>query len=211
MRSTILRLGLVFALFLSFTVTAFAAKSVKYDRPTKKSAVTKQQTEPTTKSVPSPKTVPTIQDAPQIAPINPSPSDSRAGEQINWQVLATGGGMSTMGSMMLSSTIGQTVAGRSTMGSLTLNSGFQQNFATGGSGTCCIPPMRGDINYDGAELLDISDLLYLIDFMFTGGPAAVCHEEADVNGDGAELLDISDLIYLVDYMFRSGPEPPACP
>lgn len=205
MRSTIPKLSLVFALFLTFSITAIAAKSEKDARPIKKSEVTKQ---PTT---PSAKPAPTIQDSPQPATITPAASDSRTGEQINWQVLAAGGGLSTMGTLILGSTIGQTVAGQSTMGTLTLNSGFQQNFASGGSGGCCIPPMRGDVNYDGAELLDISDLLYLIDFMFTGGPAPVCFEEADVNGDGAELLDISDLIYLIDYMFTGGAPPPACP
>lgn len=202
MKSTILRLSLMFALFLTFSITAIAAKVEKDARPTKKTEVTKQQTSPSTKSAP------TVQDSPQIVPITPAASDSRAGEQINWQVLAAGGGLSTMGTLTLGSTIGQTVAGQSTMGTLTLNSGFQQNFETG---TCCIPPMRGDVNYDDAELIDISDLLYLIDFMFTGGPAPVCHEEADVNGDGAELLDISDLIYLIDYMFTGGAPPPACP
>lgn len=202
MRSTILKLSLVIALFLIFSLTAVAAKQEKDARPVKKTEVTKQQTAPATKSVP------TVQDSPQPAPITPVTSETRVGEQINWQVLASGGGLSTLGTLTLGSTIGQAVAGQSTMGDLVLNSGFQQNFETG---TCCIPPMRGDVNYDAADLIDISDLVYLIDFMFTSGPVPVCHEEADVNGDGAEVLDISDLVYLIDYMFTGGALPPSCP
>ncbi len=204
MRSWILRLTLVFALLLVFSITVQAAKSEKDAQPIKKTDVTNQQTVPTAKSAP------TVQDSPQPVPITPAASDSRADEQINWQVLASGGSLSTLGTLTLGSTIGQTVAGQSTMGSLTLNSGFQQNFESS-SETCCIPPMRGDVNYDGAELIDISDLLYLIDFMFQSGPAPVCFEEADIDASGSEPLDISDLVLLIDYMFTGGEPPPACP
>ncbi|MDH3891406.1 MAG: hypothetical protein OEV49_10010 [candidate division Zixibacteria bacterium] len=215
MRSKVLRLSLAIVLFLAFSTTVLAAKDERDARPVKKTDTTKQPTKPATKQAPkeqdSPKTVPTIQETTQPVTITPGTADPRAGEEINWQVLAAGGNLSTMGTMMLGSTVGQTVAGQSTMGSLTLNSGFQQNFESGGSGTCCIPPMRGDVNYDANELIDISDLLYLIDFMFTGGLAPVCHEEADINGDGAELLDISDLVHLIDYMFTGGAPPADCP
>ena len=71
---------------------------------------------------------------------------------------------------------------------------------------CCV--MRGDINHDGAPTIDISDLVYLVDYMFTGGPLPPCMEEGNVNAlDG---IDISDLVYLVDYAFNGGPPPPPC-
>lgn len=73
---------------------------------------------------------------------------------------------------------------------------------------CCEGPMRGNVNGDGGDQIDISDLVYLVDYMFTGGPAPPCDEEADVNGDGG--IDISDLVYLVDYMFTGGAQPPGC-
>jgi hypothetical protein len=72
---------------------------------------------------------------------------------------------------------------------------------------CCIG-MRGDVNGDGNDA-DISDLVYLVDFMFGGGPEPPCFEEADVNGDTMGP-DISDLVYLVDYMFGGGPPPLDC-
>ncbi|MDH3891997.1 MAG: thrombospondin type 3 repeat-containing protein [candidate division Zixibacteria bacterium] len=76
-------------------------------------------------------------------------------------------------------------------------------------GPCCVK--RGDINHDGGEILDISDLTYIIDFMFQGGPEPVCFDEGDVDASGTPPIDISDLLYLIDFMFVGGPEPSACP
>jgi hypothetical protein len=87
----------------------------------------------------------------------------------------------------------------------------------GAAGGCCMPPIRGNIDYDVGDNIDISDLVYLVDYMFTGGPAPVCWEEANVdcsddgNGvDDAADIDISDLVYMVDYMFNQGPTPCRC-
>lgn len=73
---------------------------------------------------------------------------------------------------------------------------------------CC--RLRGDINHKDSPQLDISDLTYFVDYMFTEGPSPICMEEADVNGDGEEMVDIADLVYLIDYSFRGGPPPPRC-
>ncbi len=81
------------------------------------------------------------------------------------------------------------------------------DFYTGAAG-CCIG-MRGNVNGDSEDVVDITDLIYLVDYSFGTGPAPACDEEADVNGDGA--VDIGDVIYLVDYSFGSGPAPVACP
>ncbi len=69
--------------------------------------------------------------------------------------------------------------------------------------------IRGDINHDGVGP-DIADLVYLVSYMFSGGPPPVVMEEADINGDGVGP-DISDLVYLVAYMFSGGPAPVPCP
>jgi len=66
----------------------------------------------------------------------------------------------------------------------------------------------GDIDHLG-DGVTISDLVYLADWMFTGGPAPPVLQAADVNASGGDI-DIADLICLVDYMFSSGP-PPVCP
>jgi hypothetical protein len=72
-------------------------------------------------------------------------------------------------------------------------------------------PISGNIDYDPGDIVDISDLVYLVDYMFTGGPAPACFEEANVDGSDLLSLDISDLVYLIDYMFSGGPLPAACP
>jgi len=73
---------------------------------------------------------------------------------------------------------------------------------------CCIG-IRGNIDGDIGQTIDISDLVYLVDYMFSGGPEPPCADEADIDGVGG--TDISDLVYLVDYMFTGGPTPVACP
>ena len=74
------------------------------------------------------------------------------------------------------------------------------------SASCCV--LRGDIDHNGAGP-DIADLVFLVNYMFNGGPVPPCIEEADVNGDGAGP-DIADLVYLVNYMFNGGPAPIPC-
>ena len=76
---------------------------------------------------------------------------------------------------------------------------------------CC--QIMGDINHSGAGP-DITDLIYLVTYMFQSGAEPPCFEpnggEADINGSGAGP-DIADLVYLVAYMFQSGPAPASCP
>ncbi len=76
---------------------------------------------------------------------------------------------------------------------------------------CCMPPLRGNVDFDPTNEISISDLVYFVDWMFSGGPPPPCFEEGNIDGDAGETVDISDLVYLVDYMFANGPEPAACP
>jgi len=63
----------------------------------------------------------------------------------------------------------------------------------------------GDANSDG--FLNVSDLVYLINYIFKGGSAPNPLFLGDVNND--EYLTVSDVIYLVNYLFKGGP-PPIC-
>jgi len=71
---------------------------------------------------------------------------------------------------------------------------------------CC--RLRCDANHDGTGP-DIADLVYMVAYMFSGGPEPECIEETDIDGSGG-IPDIADLVYLVDYMFAGGPEPAPC-
>lgn len=80
--------------------------------------------------------------------------------------------------------------------------------------TVCCYGMTGNIDYDLLDQVDISDLLYLVDYMFLSPPgtAPPCMDETNVDGSGPAVPDISDLLYLVDYMFTVGaPYPVNCP
>jgi len=67
------------------------------------------------------------------------------------------------------------------------------------------PPICGDADHD--QEVDLSDVVLILDHLFSESPAQPVPAQSDVNGDGA--LDLSDAIYLLDYLFRGGPRP-AC-
>lgn len=65
---------------------------------------------------------------------------------------------------------------------------------------------RGDINNDGQSFSDLSDLIYLVNYLMLGGPDPFPSVLlADVNCDGQ--VDLSDLNYLVDHQIFGGPPP----
>lgn len=64
---------------------------------------------------------------------------------------------------------------------------------------------RGDPNDSG--VLDIADGIFILNFLFTGGPAPTCMESANSNDDGN--VDLSDGVYLLAHLFTGGPEPAA--
>lgn len=65
---------------------------------------------------------------------------------------------------------------------------------------------RGLCNPDSQ--LDLSDVLFLLDYQFSGGLKPVCLDSCDGNDDGA--IDLGDAIYLLGYLFM-GQTPPAAP
>ncbi len=75
---------------------------------------------------------------------------------------------------------------------------------------CCCPGQRGNINGDAAEAIDVSDLTYLVSFMFQYGPPPPCPLLANTNSDPEGAIDVSDLTFLVHYMFNGGPMPGWC-
>ena len=131
---------------------------------------------------------------------------------IKWQVISRGGTEGTSTNYKLRGTLDQTAVGEANSGVLQVLHGFWQNFSSGGG--CCIG-IRGNANADGNEDINISDITYLVDYLFgiPLGPVPPCPEEGNANGDGTGDINISDITYLVDYLFGIplGPAPPACP
>ncbi|HSG99487.1 MAG TPA: hypothetical protein VLB27_05530, partial [candidate division Zixibacteria bacterium] len=66
---------------------------------------------------------------------------------------------------------------------------------------CCNIPGDAD---DGGSL-NIGDATYLIQFIFSGGPAPPCQDAADA--DGGNSLNIGDVTYILQFIFAGGPAP----
>lgn len=69
---------------------------------------------------------------------------------------------------------------------------------------CCFG-IRGNIDGDGGDITDISDLSAMVDYLFFGGAISVCMPECDVDESGT--VDISDLQVLIDFLFSGGTMP----
>ncbi|UCB52751.1 MAG: dockerin type I repeat-containing protein, partial [Candidatus Zixiibacteriota bacterium] len=63
--------------------------------------------------------------------------------------------------------------------------------------------VRGDANSDG--VINVSDVIYLINYLFRAGDPPEPVEAGDVNCD--ETTDLADVLYLVNYLYRDGPLP----
>ncbi|MDF1545691.1 MAG: PKD domain-containing protein [bacterium] len=92
---------------------------------------------------------------------------------------------------------------------------YQADQNTNGVGDACeycCSNLRGNADNSPDDFCDISDLTYVIAFLFSGGPAPICAFEADINGSGGSVpIDITDITYLQDFMFGGGPAPASCP
>jgi len=71
-----------------------------------------------------------------------------------------------------------------------------------------VPPgnrfQRGNANNDA--MTDISDGVYVLNYLFLGGEEPDCLDAADTNN--SNVLDISDGVYILNFLFLGGPEPP---
>jgi hypothetical protein len=63
----------------------------------------------------------------------------------------------------------------------------------------------GDAN--GIAPVNVADVIYLINYLFKGGPAPL--DVCDVNLDGK--TNVTDVIYLINWLFKGGPNPCGCP
>ena len=130
--------------------------------------------------------------------------NDKSGEEINWQVVSSGGNKGTTSVYGLKGTISQTATGPGSSESHGINHGFWQNFTKEQlpcSGKC------GNVN--GDTKVNVSDAVYLINYVFSGGgaplPVLAC---GDSNGDG--YVNVSDAVHLINYVFSGGSSPGDC-
>ncbi len=69
-----------------------------------------------------------------------------------------------------------------------------------GEGSAVAPFHRGDGNGNGA--IELTDAIFILEWLFAGTGTLECEDIADVNDDGSLL--ITDPIYLLDWLFLSG-------
>ncbi len=58
---------------------------------------------------------------------------------------------------------------------------------------------------DGSQVISISDVIYIIGYIFGGGPPPMPLRAGDADTNG--IVNISDAIYLINYIFAGGPPP----
>lgn len=110
---------------------------------------------------------------------------------IRWQVVASGGTNSNFADgKNLKGTVVQTAIGGVSSSNYRVNQGFWQEF------TVC---RAGDA--DGSGFANISDAVYIINFIFSGGPAPTTDCGGDADGNG--YVNISDAVWLIAYIFQS--------
>lgn len=69
-----------------------------------------------------------------------------------------------------------------------------------------MPYICGDATDDGQ--VNVADAVYIINYVFRGGPAPTPLEAGDANCDSS--INVADAVYTVNYVFRAGPAP-CCP
>lgn len=109
---------------------------------------------------------------------------------IKWHVVSTGGTQSiyTNGTT-LQGTVVQTAIGTVSSSNYRVYQGFWQEF------TAC---RAGDA--DGSGNANISDAVYIINFIFLGGPEPVTACGGDADGNG--VVNVSDAVWLIRYIFQ---------
>ncbi|MGB7061774.1 MAG: dockerin type I repeat-containing protein [Candidatus Zixiibacteriota bacterium] len=69
---------------------------------------------------------------------------------------------------------------------------------------------RGDVNIvpGGDGVVDVADIVFIVNYLYRGGPTPDPNSEADVTCDG--VVNVADIVYLVNYLYKGGPVPRCC-
>jgi hypothetical protein len=145
---------------------------------------------------------------PQQPDLSSAPAAKEKGRQIKWQIVCTGGGCGNnnvakglvlQDFWVVCGSVGQTAVGPGSSPSFGVNSGYWQESIYGF--------MRGDANGDG--VINVSDAIFLLNYLFRNGPEPDPYALGDANNDGQIL--VGDAIFLLNYLFRGGPAPEGGP
>ncbi len=99
------------------------------------------------------------------------------------------------------------------IGTMSLKATITGSGGCAASKTALVPvtPIPGQEKFDpnGDVTVDPADIFYLVNYLFTNGPAPKGTggpvASGDANGDG--VVDPADIFYVVSYLFNSGPHP----
>jgi hypothetical protein len=72
------------------------------------------------------------------------------------------------------------------------------------------PFLRGDCNQDGSNTGQVTDVVFLLNFLFSGGDPPVCRAACDMNSDGEVAASPTDAVFYLNFNFL-GSEPLAQP
>jgi hypothetical protein len=75
------------------------------------------------------------------------------------------------------------------------NMGYSQSAPEAPKDGCCL--MIGDV--DGNNHINILDIVYLVNYLYKGGPRPACFAEADINCDC--VLNIKDIPQFILYLY----------
>ncbi len=134
-----------------------------------------------------------------------SAAEPRTGEQVHSLTFSTAAGRASSANYGATVTVGQVSSGECSSSNFGVNQGFWLIISGGGGGGgCCDTP--GDASDDG--VVNVGDAVYLVTYIFKGGPAPPCMAEGDANCD--LTVNVGDAVYVINYVFKGGPAP-CCP
>jgi hypothetical protein len=121
---------------------------------------------------------------------------------LDWWSVNSGGAIEVTGTNYgLGLSVGQVAAGHVSGTNYNLGVGFWYGAAAGGG---CPMTIFGDVDLGGT--VTSGDIIYLVNFVFKGGPLPQpCEAAGDVDCGGS--VTSGDIIYLVNFVFKGGPPP----
>jgi hypothetical protein len=133
-----------------------------------------------------------------------------AAEEINWQVISSGGTDGNSTNFKLVGTLGQTGTGYGSSTDYGVSHGFWQGYAPAG---CCgryTGGYTGNTNCDPEGRRNLADITQLISRVYITPETPLCCEE-NGNTNGVEPINLADITRLIDHVYISHSETAPCP